>query len=105
MTQISACVGVEVPAVQGRQDFDRSPEGHVDPLEDPCHGVLWGHQDVGQSGDEAQGVLAPIDDATTPGSDSYVVPHLLGSGVVQVCSYSVGCLGVLLWALVEELPF
>ena len=105
MTQISVCVGVEVPAVQGRQDFDRSPEGHVDPLEDPCHGALWGHQDVGQSGDEAQGVLAPIDDATTPGSDSYVVPHLLGSGVVQVCSYSVGCLGVLLWALVEELPF
>jgi len=103
VTQTSACAGVEVPVVQGLRGFDRSPEGHVDPLEDPCHEALWGHQDVGQSGDEAQEVLAPVDDATTPGSDSCAVPHLLGSGVVQVCSYSVGCLGGLPWALVEEL--
>ena len=70
MTQTSACAGVEALVAQGLQGFDRSPEGHVDLLEGPCHEALWGHQDVGQSGDEAQGVLAPVDDATTPDSDS-----------------------------------
>ena len=107
MTQTSACAEVEVLVVQGLQGFDRSPEGHVDPLEDPSfHGALWGHRDVERSDDEAQGVLAPVDDATTPDSDSCAgLLHPLGSGAVRVCSCSVGCLGVLPWALVEVLPF
>ena len=106
MTQTSACAEVEVLVVQVLQGFDRSPEGHVDPLEDPsCHGDLWVHQDVERSDDEAQGVLAPVDDATTPDSDSCAGPHPLGSDAARECSCSEGCLGVLLWALVEGLPF
>ena len=81
--------------VQELQGFDRSLVDHVDHLEVPCHGAPLGLLDVVQSGDGALEVLALADDAATPGFDNCAVLHLLGSGVVQVCSYSVGCLGVL----------
>ena len=88
MTQTSVCAGVEVLVAQGLQGFDRSPEGHVDLLEDPCHEALWGHQDVGQSGDGAEEVWAPSDDATTPGSDNCAGLHPLCSGARLAYSYS-----------------
>ena len=78
--QIFAYEEEAVPEVLELPDSDRNPVGHEDPLSDPYLGDLVGHQDVGQSGDGAEEVLAPSDDATTPGSDSCAGLHPLGSG-------------------------
>ena len=78
--QIFAYEEEAVLEVLGLPDSDRNPVGHEAPLLDPDLGDLVGHQDVGQSGGGVEEVLAPSDDATTPGSDSCAGLHPLGSG-------------------------
>ena len=94
--QIFAYEEEAVPEVLGLPDSDRNPVRHEEPLLDPYLGDLVGHQDVGQSGDGVEEVLAPSDDATTPGSDSCAGLHPLGSGARLAYSCSEGFPEVLL---------
>ena len=103
-SQIFAYEEEAVPEVLGLPDSDRNPVGHEDPLLDPYLGDLVGHQDVGQSGDGAEEVLAPSDDATTPGSDNCAGLHPLGSGARLAYSCSEGFPEVLLLVQAGEHP-